>query len=115
MSTANLEKTDGEVGGNRVVGDSIVGGGEATNPTKGKNQAKMTKFKILVKSKSHDIPLNSRNREAGMGFLILKARLAFIQLRQPFVKAPILHYFDPENHIWIETDASNYTIGGVLS
>ena len=98
-----------------MVGNSMVDGDEATNPSKGKNQTKMTKSKILVKSKSHDFLPNSRNREAGLGFFIPKARLAFAQLRQAFVKAPILHYFDPESHIWIETNASGYSIGGVLS
>ena len=78
---ANPEETNGGVGGDSVVGDSMVGGGESTNPTKGKNQAKMTKFKILVKSKSHDFPPNSRNREAGTGFLTSEARLVFTQLR----------------------------------
>ncbi len=29
--------------------------------------------------------------------------------------SPILHYFDPERHIQIETDASGNVIGGVLS
>ena len=32
-----------------------------------------------------------------------------------FLKAPILHHFDPKCHIRIETDASGYAIGGVLS
>ena len=32
-----------------------------------------------------------------------------------FLKAPILHHFDPERHIWIETDVSGYAIGGVLN
>ena len=32
-----------------------------------------------------------------------------------FTKALILQYFDPECHIRIETDASGYTIGGILS
>ena len=36
-------------------------------------------------------------------------------MRQAFVKAPILHHFDPERHIRVETDASGYAIGGVLS
>ena len=114
-SATSLEETEGEVGGNSVVGNSIVGGGEATNPTKGKNQAKMTKSKILVKSKNPDFPPNSRNKEAGTGFLTSEARLAFIQLRQAFVKVPILHYFDLESHIRIETDASGYAIGSILS
>ncbi len=36
-------------------------------------------------------------------------------MRQTFVKAPILNHFDPERHIRIETDASGYAIGGILS
>ncbi len=31
------------------------------------------------------------------------------------VEAPILNYFDSEHHIRIETDASGYAIGGILS
>ena len=114
-SAANPKETKGEVGGDSMVGNSIVGGGEAINFTKGKNQAKMTKSKILVKSKSHDFPPNSRNREAETAFLTLKARLVFTQLRQAFVKVLILHHFDPESHILIETDVLGYTIGSVLS
>ncbi len=36
-------------------------------------------------------------------------------MRQAFVEAPILNHFDPEHYIQIETDASSYTIGGILS
>ena len=38
----------------------------------------------------------------------------FTKLRQAFVKAPILHHFDPKHHIQIETDKSGYAIGEVL-
>ena len=48
-------------------------------------------------------------------FLILEAKLAFIQLQQVFTKAPIFRYFDPKSHILIETNASYYTIGDILS
>ena len=48
-------------------------------------------------------------------FLIPRARLAFTKLRQAFVKAPILHYFDLKWHIRVETGVSNHIIGGVLS
>ena len=51
-SVASPEETEGGVGGDSVV--DVVGGGEATNPTKRKNLAKTTKSKILVKSKNHD-------------------------------------------------------------
>ena len=114
-SAANPEETEGEIGGGSMVDYSIVDDVETTNPTKGKNQAKTTKSKILVKFKNHDFSLNSRNREFGTGFLTPKARLAFTQLRQVFVKVPILHHFNPKSHIWIETDVSGYTIGGVLN
>ena len=114
-SVANLKKTKGEVDGNSVVGNNMVGGSEVTNLIKEKNQIKPIKSKILVKSKSHDFPPNSRNKKAGMSFLTPKARLTFTQLRQAFVKVPILHYFNSESHIWIEIDVSGYTIGGVLS
>ena len=112
-SAANPKGTEAEVSDDSVVGD-LVGGGEATNSTKGKNQAKTTKSKILVKSKNHDFP-KSRTEEAGTSFLTPKARLAFTQLRQAFVKSLILHHFDPESHIRIETDTSSYAIGGILS
>ena len=69
----------------------------------------------MLKSKNHDFPPNSRNRKVEIGFFTLKAKLAFIQLRQAFVKAPILHYFDPEYHIRIKTNISSYAIGGILS
>ena len=112
-SAANSKETKGRVDGNSVV-DHVVSGGEVTNPTKRKNPVKTTKSKILVKSKNHNFP-KSRPKEAGTGFLTPKASLAFTQLRQAFVEAPILHHFDPEICIKIETDASGYTIGGVLS
>ena len=113
-STANSERTEDEVGSKSMVGNSMVGGGKATNPTKGKNQAKTTKSKILVKSKNHNFPM-SMTKEAGTGFFTPKARLAFTQLRQTFVEAPIFHHFDSKSHIRIETDASGYAIGGILS
>ena len=32
-----------------------------------------------------------------------------------FVEASILNHFDPERHIWIETDVFGYAISGILS
>ena len=57
----------------------------------------------------------SKNSNGAMVYLTPDARRAFTQLRQAFIKAPILQYSDPECHILIETDASGYVIGGVLS
>ena len=112
-SAANLKKTKGEIGGDSMD-DNMVGGDETTNPTRGKNQAKMTKSKILVKFKNHDFS-KSKTEKAKRDFFTPKARLAFTQLKQAFVEAPIFYYFDPESHIRIETDRSSYTIGNILS
>ena len=54
-------------------------------------------------------------KNTGPSFLTPKAKLAFNRLRLAFIKAPILWYFDPKYHILIETDASGYAIGDVLS
>ena len=37
----------------------------------------------------------------------------FSKLRQAFLKALILYYFDPKRNIWIETDLSGYAISEV--
>ena len=50
-----------------------------------------------------------------LAFLTANAKQTFTQLRQAFIEAPILSHFDLERHIGIETDASGYIIGGVLS
>ena len=53
--------------------------------------------------------------ENGSKFLILDARTIFNYLWLAFIEAPILWHFDPECHIQIETDASGYAIGRMLS
>ena len=60
-------------------------------------------------------PLISKRLNRAIGYLTRKARLAFTQLRKAFTKAPIPWHFDPKCHIRIETDASGYAIGGILS
>ena len=69
----------------------------------------------MEKSKNYDFPLNFRNKKAGTGFLTPKAKLAFTQLRQAFIEALILYYFDLESHIRIEIDELSYAIDSVLS
>ena len=61
------------------------------------------------------LPLISKNLNRATGYLTLKARLAFTQLKKAFTKAAILYHFDLECHIQIETYASGYAIGGVPS
>ena len=112
-SVANPKETKCEISSNSVLSD-VVSGSEATNPTKGKNPVKTTKSKILVKFKNDDFP-KSRPEKAKTGFFTPKARLAFTQLRQAFVKAPILYHFDLKSQIRIKTDALGYAIGGILN
>ena len=56
-----------------------------------------------------------KSKKTKSGFLTSGARKAFSKLRQAFIKAPILHHFDQEYHIRVETDVSSYAIGEVLS
>ncbi len=48
-------------------------------------------------------------------FLITNARRTFTGLRQAFVEALILNYFNLKHYIRIEMDASGYAIGKILS
>ena len=57
----------------------------------------------------------SKSKKIEMGFFISGARIAFTKLRQAFIKAPILHQFNLERHIQIETDILGYTIGVLFS
>ena len=92
-----------EIDGSRI--DNVeVDGGEVEVDEVGKKAWKTSKSKN-----------SSKFKMVGSDFLTPGAKLAFTKLRQAFLKAPILHHFDPERHIRIETDASSYAIGGVLS
>ena len=44
-----------------------------------------------------------------------EAATAFQELKGHFIEAPILRHFDPTQRIRVETDASAFTIGGILS
>ena len=106
-------RNDGDVNG--FGGDGVE---HARKSGKLKGQ-KTSKSRKLAKSRKNSSKSgNSPNfgvTEAGPSFLIPEARSAFNRLRLSFTKAPILRHFDPECHIRIETDASGYAIGGVLS
>ena len=96
------------------------GGGvkHARKSGKSKGQKTSKSQKLAKSGKNSSKCKNSPNfdaTEAGPSFLTPKARSAFNRLRLAFTKAPILRHFDPECHIRIETDASGYAIGGVLS
>lgn len=71
-------------------------------------------LKTSINQPQSRIPKNNRATNEPK-FLNSKARETFDHLKQAFIKAPILHHFDLERHIWIETDASGYAISGILS
>ena len=76
----------------------------------GKSKGKISK----KPSKSRNLP-NFDAKNSGPSFLTPKAKSAFNCLQLAFTKALILWYFDLECHIQIETNASDYAIGGVLN
>ena len=62
-----------------------------------------------------NLSCSTKKMGSRLDFLTSEASLAFTRLRKVFIEALILHHFDPERHIQIETNASGYAIGGVLS
>ena len=77
-----------------------------------------SKDKKLAKSKKPSKSGNSPNFDAKIArpsFLTPETKSTFNYLRLTFIKAPILWHFDPECHIRIETNASDYAINGVLN
>ena len=92
--------------------------GKSSKSQKSKSE-KMSKSQNSAKSgkklsKSGNLT-NLDAMEDGPKFLTPDARTAFNRLWLAFTEAPILRHFDPKCHIRIETDASGYAIGGVLS
>lgn len=86
---------------------------KAKNISKKNQNRKIAKSKYLIKL-NHNFLSTKYLEGSESGFFTLKAWLVFIELRQAFVKAMIFHLFDPEWHILIETNLSDYTIGRVI-
>ena len=112
LRTAERRKSGDEVGddnkagrGKNKIDDVEVDGGEVEVNEVEKKVQKTSKSKNLFKSQ----------KTVGSDILTSRAKQAFNELRQAFLKAPILHHFDPDCHIQIETDVSGYAIGGALS
>ena len=123
---------DGEVDGFGVSGDGVEHA-KKSGKSKSKKMSKSWKSSKSGKSKGEKISKswnsaksrkkllksgNSTNFDAtedGSKFLIPDARTTFNRLRLAFIEAPILRHFDPECHIWIETNALGYAISRVLN
>ena len=98
------------VGENNVEHAKKLGKLKSKKTSKSRNSAKSRKK--LSKSKNST---NFNTTEVGPKFLIPNARTIFNHLQLAFIEALILQHFNPEYYIWIETDASSFAIGGVLS
>ena len=93
-------KIDGSEMDNVKIDDSKVRDNEV-----GKKGRKTSKSKNLSKSK----------KTVKLDFFTSRAKLAFIKLRQAFLKALIFHHFDLKHHIRIKMERSGYAIDGVFS
>ena len=110
---ANEMLTANEIGG-------VKGGNELIEKykklSKGRKLSKSQKLAKSRKKLSKSGNLSNFNaKENGLSFLTLDTKIIFNHLWLTFTKAPIIQYFDPEYHIWIETDALSYAIDSVLS
>ena len=85
-----------------VDDNEVVGGGDAGWLYASEKSVKSKKMKSV-----HNLEKPK--------FLTSKAKKVFNRLRQAFTEGLILRYFDPECHIRIENDVSDYAIGGALS
>ena len=113
----NGEGDDGVdgIGGVEIAKKSRKSKGQKTFKSQKSSKSKKSKGKKSKKpSKSRNL-LNFHAKDSGPNFLTPKAKSAFNRLQLAFTEAPILRHFDPECHIWIETNILGYAIGGVLS
>ena len=80
--------------------------------TKGPTRADYSSFNHVNHAVSNIVSNSAKNVS---NYLTPDAKRDFDQLRQAFIEGPILQYFDPEQYIRVETDASGHTISRVLS
>ena len=106
----NRNKLDGSEIDESEIDSNEVNGSKVDYKIRKKNQ-KTSKFKYLFKSKKSF----KSKKTFGLDFFISRARLAFIKLRQIFIKTLILYHFDPERYIRVQTDVLGYAIIEVLS
>ncbi len=75
----------------------------------------MAKSKKRIQAKKAEAS-KTKNLDIQSGlFFISGAKKIFTKLKQAFIKASILNYFDLEHYIQIETDISNYVIDGIYN
>ena len=111
-SGGTKSKTQPGEGGVGVGSRRAGRGGSKLGDGSGMDDVEVDGGEVEVGEKGRNL---SKSKKTELGFLTSGARKAFTELRQAFIKAPILQHFDPKRHIRVETDASGYATGGVLS
>ena len=101
------DSTINEVGNSKVDGVKV-----SVKTSKSKSQDKSSS-KNLVKSFLDKSQASAQGFRSG--FLTPGASQFFTRLRQAFIELSRFHYFDPDCHIWIETDISDYAISRVFN
>ena len=91
---------------------SEIDDGENRDNEDGKKVQKISKSKNLFKSKKSS---KSKDTVRSLDFFTPRAKLAFTELKQAFLKAFIFYHRKPKCHIRIETDVLDYAISRVLS
>ena len=87
----------------------------ASTDSSGSVDRDIKNLSFVVKSAKSKKLIFTKANSSGTDFLTIGAKEAFIHLRKVFTKTSILRLFDPKHHIWIESNASEYAIGGVFS
>lgn len=69
---------------------------------------------IITKSAKSKKLNFAKNKLLEIDFLTFEAKEAFIYLREAFTKTLILRHFDSKCYIYLKTNTSGYTIGGIF-
>ena len=117
ISGGTNSRTRSGEGGVEVSSDSRVGHGRSEIGGSGMDDIEIDSSEVEVDEVGKNVQNLSKSKKSvrSSDFRTPGAKLAFFELRQAFLKAPILHHFNPEHYIQIETDVSGYAIGGVLN
>ena len=113
MFFANEALATNKMSGVESSNESIEKYGKLSKIEKLSKSRKSAKLRKKL-SKNGNLP-NFDTKENESSFLIPNTWIVFNHLWLAFTKDSILQHFDPECHIWIETDILGYIIGGVLS
>ena len=115
-NNGNSEVDRFSVGGNGVKHAKKSGKLFKSGKSKSEKMSKFWNLAKLKKKLSKNGNLNNFDAiGAGPKFLTPDAKITFNRLWLAFTKLLILWHFNLKYHIWIETDALSYVIGGVLS